>query len=568
MNCFNPLRSVRSAAAAMLATAVSLLGGCTTYSDSTLGYDMAPEEQRMEIRHLTFKKGEMEWYNHTGDKKGEYTREAFDACKASLYRTDSVRSSNIGYGYIGVERSDTFGIRSAGFASSIMFMNALDTLGFGYLPIFDTLSLMLDVQIYGKDSLQKVEYNVFALNKPLVGEGSVLNPADSICFVNCKMENAYNPAEPLFTFTFPDPGNGIYPSSLYVNLIPVKGDDGKISAATWEFVRRLMLIPADTSDPEWDGYARDTEGVYDDDSTFAEKFFGIYIEPKDPATAAENRRGTLFATDLTASGLVLQGRNRNPKDPTLIQDTVGMSYYFSTDYTTIGNLSANRIRHDYTKGMTNGTASLLAGKADQTDKSVDCELGYIEGVAGPVLELTFTDDFIERLRKTTRSGEFGEVEDFSRMAVNRCLLHLYIEGSDYDWDKTQGNAATIAPLLDKSLDRLGAYTSYKGFENIADYDYVYEYNYSTDLEYDGYLNRSRACYTLNISSYMQQLYNYASSLAEGADIDDSANAGYVSRTIYIAPEATNAFALDRTVLQTTTGDAPLHMELTYTLFKK
>lgn len=55
--------------------------------------------------------------------------------------------------------------------------------------------------------------------------------------------------------------------------------------------------------------------------------------------------------------------------------------------------------------------------------------------------------------------------------------------------------------------RLGLYTNFKTLTPISDYAYSYEQNYNTTLSYGGYINRSRGCYVMDITGYMQQLWN-------------------------------------------------------------
>ncbi len=584
MNCFSPLAAIRSAAAVVCATVVSLLGGCTTYVDQTLGYDMVPSDQRMTMRHITFKNGKVKYVGK--DDQGNRVDDAKEEgvfFETSLYRTDSLLSANVSYGYMGVERDNTFGLRSAEFASAIMFMNTLEEDGFGYRPIFDTLSLMIDVQHYGQDSLVSVEYYMYELKEPLLGEGKL--DEDTVAYTNFDLdrfksfEGKDNP--PLFEFTFPDSINKVYPSSSFVNLKPIKGADGKMSAATWDFIRRLMLMPENTDDPEWDGYTRDKDSLYAWEEAWLERFHGVYITPKNPAEAKIGRQGSLFAINLATSGLLLEGRNRNPKDPTLIKDTVGMSYYFWDSNAELGKLSVNRIKHDYKSGLEQGVpAELDKYKMDETlsrEERAASMAGvntvWIEGVAGPVLELHFTDEFIDAIKGVAEGGKFGEDADekYRMVAVNQCLMHLYMEGASYDWETTQNNAEYLYPQLDASIGRLGAYTSFKKLVNIVDYDYYLESSASTKLDYDGELNRSRACYMMNITGYMQQLYNYVKDKTKGEDGKyhfDEADENYVSPTIYIGPEAVDPYTFDRVTLQGVGNEAPIHLELTYTLFNK
>ncbi len=587
MNCVSSPRVLRTAIVTLCAAAAALLGGCTTEVDPTLGYDIVPENRRMVMRHLTFKGGKMIRFDRDASTDAESKYEEVPApsgnfFETSLYRTDRHIASNLDYGYMGVERNDSLGVRSAGFATSMSFMNYPDPEeGFGYKPVFDSMCLLLDVQVHGADSLVPVKYEVFELTKPLFGNVVTLNEAgtDSVATlrdVRNRMDGVYDKNTPLFTFTFPDPDNGIEPQALFVKMNPV---DLSKDGATWDFVRRMMLVPDNTDEASWDGYARDKEGVYKSDAAWAKHFNGIYIRPV-VDEAVENRRGTVFGTKLSMSGLFMQVRNRNPKDPTLIRDTLGMYYYFHHDTVTVTNMSVNLIEHDFSRGLTSAP-SLLDGVCmnafdengnavprEQRTKVGNC---FVDGMAGPVTELHFTDDFLDNLcNAVLEPDENGDT--FSTVAVNQCLMYLYFQGADYDWSQNQANAAKLTPLMNDAMGRVGIYTDYNTFRNIVDYDYVYETNYSTSLAYGGNVNRSRACYVMNISGYMQQLYNYARSVYDAEQdkyLFNEADEKYVPRTVYIAPEAASPYTLARSAVQGMEGSAtaPIHMELTYTLIK-
>lgn len=52
-----------------------------------------------------------------------------------LYKTDSLKASNLGEGYFGVMHDETFGRRTAGFLTQYRAVALSDTTGFGYQPI-------------------------------------------------------------------------------------------------------------------------------------------------------------------------------------------------------------------------------------------------------------------------------------------------------------------------------------------------------------------------------------------------------------------------------------------------
>lgn len=568
MNCFR----------LMLSALVALLFvGCSADVDSELGYDIIPEHQKMEMRHLTFKGGKVLKFNAAASDENQsvYDSEEGHFFRTSLYRTDSLLSSNVSYGYIGIENNDTFGMRTAALASSIIFMNSVDKeTGFGYKPIFDTLSLILTINDYGLDTLTPVKYEVYELKKSLIG--NVASATDTTAYTNCDLSGVYDESKPLFTFVFPD-GEKTGPLTTSIDLTPV---DMSRNGQTWDFVRRLMLIPEDyDTNSEWDGYARDVDSLYSDEKAWQSAFHGIYIKPVLDGVD-KSKRGAIYSFDLKSSGLQLQGRNRNPKDPTLIQDTIGANYYFYDEsiypYTDeygkthpgvegVANVSVNKVEHDYTGSLVGSydiDAYDASGNKLPNSSRTEVAACFVEGMAGVATELYFTDEFLAQIQQAYKNE--NEDKKYRAMGVNQCRLYIYMKDASYVWADNMDNAVALTPLMDKYIPRLGSYVGYSKLNCIADYDPVYETQSGSNLAYGGYLNRSRGCYELDITGFMQRLCNYVNSLEKLEDYDETV----VSRTIFIGPEAVSPFTFKHTELQgSTAAGAPIHLEMTYTMIK-
>ena len=577
MNC---LKIKLSALRLLVLAAVALFSvGCSADVDSELGYDIIPDHQKMEMRHLKFKGGKVIVFNGaaSSEDKSVYTEREGKFFRTSLYHTDSLLSSNVLNGYIGVEHNDTFGMRSSALASSMIFMNSVDKeTGFGYKPIFDTLSLILTINDYGVDTLTPVKYEIYELTKPLLG--SVVNAADTSAYSNCNMEGAYDPSKPLFTFTFPD-GEKTGPTTRTIDLTPV---DMSRHGQTWDFVRRIMLIPNDyDTNKEWDGYARDVDSLYSSEKKWQEHFHGVYIKPVLESVDA-SKHGALYSFDLKSSGLQLMGRNRNPKDPTLIKDTIGANYYFYDEtldgYTDeygnfidgpedVKNISVNSIKHDYT-GSLLGNLNIAAYDKDgkklpnsSRDEVAEC---YVEGFAGVATEIYFTDEFLAELKRASYLDPDKADVKYRAVGINQCRLYVYLKGADYNWDENINNAHLLTPLMDNSISRLGSYIGYSKLNCIADYDPEYETNSGSALAYGGHLNRTRGCYEMDITGFMQRLYNYVNSLEKLEDYDETVT----PRAIYLGPEAISPYTFKHTELQgSSSTKAPIHLEMTYTMVK-
>ena len=189
-------------------------------------------------------------------------------------------------------------------------------------------------------------------------------------------------------------------------------------------------------------------------------------------------------------------------------------------------------------------------------------------MGGALVELTLTDEFLSVLGELQAEQED---EGYRTVAINQALLSIYVDGvTDGGWE--QGFSQKVIERFDASISRLGLYTDFKTLTPVSDYAYDYEQQYEVSLPYGGYLNRSLGCYTLNISSHIQRLWR----AYQEAPIDpETGERQYTEAqkrmmTLYLAPGATDLFTFNRIALQggiKAGENAPIHMELTYTLIK-
>ena len=210
-------RGVRRWLNAVLALGVAgmlTFAGCTEVDD-TLGYELVPGNQQMEMRLHSIRKG-------------------FDA---RMFMSDSVKSSNLSYGYFGTTKSDTFGMRKVGFLTQYLWASITDRIHwYGYRPIFDSMQLLVSVSSYAGDTIEPQRFGVYRiLNNDYLknNDGNGNGTADTTFFTNfdpvkagCVDEN-----RPLFTFTFPD-GKTTGPATTAITMEPTP--DGL------EYVKELM----------------------------------------------------------------------------------------------------------------------------------------------------------------------------------------------------------------------------------------------------------------------------------------------------------------------------------------
>lgn len=487
--------------------------GCTEVDD-TLGSEYIPENQQLKIGF----------------------RRLGGCFETRLYRTDSIRTSNIEVGLLGSTRSDTFGLRTAGFYTQFTWGICPDsTEGFGYRPIFDSLMLGMTISGFGGDSLQVRNYEVYEV----IDDSFLVEQEDTLFYGSFDM-SPYLSAEPAFTFRFPDPERGINVSSTSVKMIPTPTGEDLIS--------RMMLRTGVYEGNNMDGFY--------DAKAFGEHFKGLYFKPA--ADAASSSENSMLQFELDGSGMILYGRNRNQEDPTLIQDTTASLYYFLDTTSEGGGASINTIRHDYAGSLLES----LAFEESDTERSLS-EVCYVEGLGGVVTSITFTESLFEQFEQILATETDATGDSFKSLALNQALLSIYDSDAHYDWSEITPSDALIE-RWDNQMKRLGLYTSYKKFTGIADYNYAYENLYGVELNYGGYLNRSRGCYQMDIALYLQELWNKYLQDKEGVLADTEA------RTIYLGPEAYSA-----NTFQTATGQGMEHganganamrIEVTYTLF--
>ena len=556
MKRFNNFRRMLLPVAALAATIGLTLGGCTKVDD-TLGGNLIPDNQQMRAGYVQLPRAD-----ELNPKKYVETR---------LFQTDSIVSSNITYGYMGSMLNDTLGHRSAGFLSQMVNYYKVDSGYFGYMPIFDSAQILLKVTSFGRDSVTEQSFAVYEVvsNKYLTEKPIAPNKSqrDSTFYLNFDpvAEGVYNPDEPLFTFTLG--GEGKYPSTTSaVTLEPTEA--GK------KYIRRLMLQ---------EGEYKGDYSIYSADSLkyWVEAFKGLYIAPNPEKPLTEYGKGTIFATELTYSGLSVYGRNRVKDDPSLIKDTIGMVYYFYEDGAEFGNVSVNNVKHDYEEATIARRINIEEAR-ETAENRPENPLVYVEGMGGVVTEMTFSPEFFAELEAEIAKGN-ADGKNFKTLAFSQVRMSIYFNDSDYEWEKiADGTAGDILRMTDQMNAypaRLGMYTNYKTLTPISDYAYVYEQNYgsSVTLAYNGKINRSRGCYVMDITGYMQQLWNsYMEAKADaGGEVANIDWDKVKNRSVYIGPEAYGLYTTSFGVLQgmpTQAGtaepnNAPIRFSMAYNLIK-
>ena len=572
MKRFNNPRRLSIRALALAFVGALTLGSCTKVDD-TLGGNLIPDNPQMRAGFVTI--------DGLNPKKYVETR---------LFKTDSIVSSNISYGYFGAQMNDTLGERKAGFLSQMVSYYAVPEDYFGYMPIFDSAQILLSITAFGPDTLTEQHFAVYEiLSNDYITQRESSDTTFYLGFRPDK-QTVNTDEEPLFRFTLG--GEGKYPSTTTaVTMTPTEA--GK------KYIMRLMLQ---------DGEHKDDYSIYETDNleTFLDAFPGLYIapDPDYPLNKEGSNAGTIFATSLDASGLSIYGRNRVESDPSLIQDTIGMVLYFYDSYAEHGNVSVNTIQHDYSKISVaelafNAETDAQEPASDEEDTRKPVTQFRVEGLGGAITEMTFTPGFFATLEEKIAEENAKDGKDFQTLAFSQARMSVYFTGSSYDWGNLDpnpsagGTGSPLLPLIEEmnaAPSRLGVYTNYKTLTPISDYAYSYEQTYSTTLAYGGYVNRSRGCYVLNITGYLQQIWNYYIKAKNAAGVtypdpeDADFDAKYAAweeginwddvkyRTVYIGPEAyslyTNSFGVFQGASTDDSAlDCPIRFDLAYNLIK-
>lgn len=538
MSKFNKLRNLFTA----LVAGVLAMGSvaCSVDVDDTLGANLIPENQQMKAGYLAI--------DNRNPRRYVETR---------LYQTDSIVSSNIANGYFGTQLDKKLGRRTAAFLTQYTNYYKVDSGYFGYLPLFDSAQLTLSIDTYGGDTTIVQQFGIYEvisnayLDKS--GKDSKTGKADTTFYLTFDPEQEGCIAtNPIFTFKL---GGEMGPATKAVTLTPT--EEG------YDFIDRLFLKSGK--------YANDYS-IYSTDSIkhWVEEFKGLYIKPIDP-----QGDGAIYVTTLENSTLSIYGRNRRKEDPSLIKDTIGMVYYFNDTYYRLNsNISINHIKHDYTQGSLNLDPAQVNEAVANRPETTSL---IIEGMGGVLSELTLTEEFFAALQTILDNEKAESGKEFSTLAFSQAMIYFYFPSSIYDYlsiGPALGDQYTsLLDEMDQAQARLGLYTDYKKLTGITDYAYSYEQSYSTTLDYDGHINRSHGRYSMNITGYVQELWNNYrkerdAAKAEGRAIDYSK---IKKRTIYLGPEAYSAYSFDISYLQGANNDneqeltAPIRMEFTYNM---
>ena len=428
-----------------------------------------------------------------------------------IAQSDSVKSriKGSGYAYIGQLRNDTFGLRRCSFISQILPTQLPYRAGFGIDPIFDSVIFTYSISDYKGDTMAAQKFYVYEVNRKFV-------PEDSTFYVNFDAEGYVNP-EPLFEFEITSPtktSSRAYPTE-----------------AGLDYIKRLMQTDTVT---------------YYNDTLWVNKFHGLYVVPEQ--TDSESK--VIYRTETSYTGLELWLRDHDSIDNNLILDTIVASYACYATDAKMGNIAANMVYHDYEGSLVAdlGVNDTLA--SDPVQRTI-----YVEGMGGVMGYVKVTDQFVEKLAEL---GDEAKNGGYSTVSINQAMAYFPLTVNVKD----PAERPAAIPFLDAAPTRLGMYTAFASLTGIPDYDHEYEESLSNygdqyKLPYGGELNRSRGCYAMDVTAYIQRMWNEYQR-ADG-NLDE-----VKYRSIFVAPAADDMFTLGQVALQ---GNDAIEIVLTYTLMR-
>lgn len=428
-----------------------------------------------------------------------------------IAQSDSVKSriKGSGYAYIGQLRNDTFGLRRCSFISQMLPTQLPYRAGFGIDPIFDSVIFTYSISDYKGDTMAAQKFYVYEVNRKFV-------PEDSTFYVNFDAEGYVNP-EPLFEFEITSPtktSSRAYPTE-----------------AGLDYIKRLMQTDTVT---------------YYNDTLWVNKFHGLYVVPEQ--TDSESK--VIYRTETSYTGLELWLRDHDSIDNNLILDTIVASYACYATDAKMGNIAANMVYHDYEGSLVAdlGVNDTLAG--DPVQRTI-----YVEGMGGVMGYVKVTDQFVEKLAEL---GDEAKNGGYSTVSINQAMAYFPLTVNVKD----PAERPAAIPFLDAAPTRLGMYTAFASLTGIPDYDHEYEESLSNygdqyKLPYGGELNRSRGCYAMDVTAYIQRMWNEYQR-ADG-NLDE-----VKYRSIFVAPAADDMFTLGQVALQ---GNDAIEIVLTYTLMR-
>lgn len=376
-----------------------------------------------------------------------------------LTLSDSVATSSLDYGYIGKMTNEGYGTTRAATLVEYAYAMHTDTVTYeDRTSVPDSLVIICNMKAVAGDTLKEQTFDIYRLKERIQRDSTYYNSID--------YREMLAAEEPLFTFRYsgkPTTEEGAY-DTLYLKMAN--------EARAKEFMQEL-----------WDA----DEALYENDSLFMEQFKGLCIAPAESSPEDASIYGINLQFDSTEGPetyLILFGHSylTASGDPNEVEEDIMRAYMITNSRSYSHQNAISAIEHDYSATPYADKINLDVQPSEPLQNpTTECKVQSLMGVATTV---ELSEELIAQIKALEEDGK--------ELFINQAMLQIELSDNDY-------------LLYDSAPNRLGAYLDYPKAEPIADYNYFYEANYDTKLNYGGYLNRSHNCYSMDISLYLQQL---------------------------------------------------------------
>ena len=422
-------------------SALMLFFSACTEVNDQLGVDIIPPGEQMQLKIDTLEVG----------------------IKNYLSYTDSIRCNGFDYAYFGRLRSEGLGSTTA--AALVQFGGGSRSDSVVYedrTKIADSILFICDLKVLGGDTLKEQTFNVYPLSKRLLPDSTYYNSFDYMAAVKNWGEEG-GEVKPMFTFKYSGKPNS---ADYYDTLRLTKGYRAE------EFMQALL---------------NSSEELCKDDSLFVNTFNGLCIVPAESSEKDGAIYGLNLQYDTTygpESFMVLYAHDYLTADADQEPIDNIVRAYPVTNNSSYGDfVSMSAFKQDYDPEL--GIEAMLnVDTPDDQPLQHPATATWVQGVMGVTTTLEFEQAFIDALKALKPEGK--------NIFINQARVYVELADKDY-------------LLYDYAPTRLGSYLKYSSITPVADYNYYYETNYDTALNYGGEFNRTHGWYTMDLAIYMQQL---------------------------------------------------------------
>ncbi len=430
-------------------SALILFCSACTEVNDQLGVDFVPPGEKMEVRIDTLQRGISNYLSYT----------------------DSIRCNGFDYAYFGKLRSEGLGTTTA--AALVQFgggSRSDTTLYEERTKVADSILFVCDLKVLGGDTLKEQTFNVYPLRKRLRADSTYYNSFDYMAAVKNWGEEG-GEVKPMFTFKYSGKPNS---ADYYDTLRLEKGYRAE------EFMQALLNT---------------SEELCENDTLFVNSFNGLCIVPAEVSDKDAAIYGLNLQYDSTygpESFMVLYAHDYLTADADKsVIDKIVRAYPVtnSSYYSELTAMTAFEQEYDAALGI---ESKLNVDTPDDEPLKNPMTETWVQGVMGITTTLEFEEQFIKDLQALKPEGK--------NIFINQARVYVELADKDY-------------LLYDYAPTRLGSYLKYSTITPVADYNYYYEVNYDTTLNYGGEFNRTHGYYTMDLSIYMQQLLQQAEGVA-------------------------------------------------------